>query len=212
MAWHAVEAAQLQRGEDALVLGAGPIGLGVIQCLKAHGANKIIVAEVAEERQNFAKHFGATHIFDPRHDDIVGKCKELSDGRGVQVSLDCAGVAASVKTACLAVRAHGRVVNVAIWEKEVPFNPNNLVFGEKKYSAGMSNVRLLKILADKPIVLGYQGKDYQGVINALSEGSMQPEKMITSKIHIDRVVEDGYIPLINVSADACASQPPPRQC
>ncbi|KAK5095564.1 hypothetical protein LTR70_003487 [Exophiala xenobiotica] len=180
VAWHAVEAAQLQRGEDALVLGAGPIGLGVIQCLKAHGANKIIVAEVAEERQNFAKHFGATHIFDPRHDDIVGKCKELSYGRGVQVSFDCAGVAASVKTACLAVRAHGRIVNVAIWEKEVPFNPNNLVFGEKKYSA----------------VLGYQGKDYQGVINALSEGSMQPEKMITSKIHIDRVVEDGYMPLI----------------
>ena len=48
-------------------------------------------------------------------------------------------------------------------------------------------------------MLGYQRKDYEGVIKALSEGSMQPEKMITSKIHIDRVVEDGYTPLIHVS-------------
>lgn len=149
VAWHAVDAAQIQKGDDALVLGAGPIGLGVIQCLKAQGANKIIVAEVAKERQNFAKHFGATHIFNPIQDDLVAKCKELTDGRGVQVSLDCAGVAASVKTACLAVRAQGRVVNVAIWEKEVPFNPNNLVFGEKKYSAGMFCACSWKVRANR---------------------------------------------------------------
>lgn len=136
MAWHAVDAANLQKGDDALVLGAGPIGLGVIQVLKARGARNIIVGEVATQRQEFAKHFGATHILDPRNEDIVAKSKEITGGRGPQVALDCAGVAASVKTACLAVRAQGRVVNVAIWEKEVPFQPNNLVFGEKKYSAG----------------------------------------------------------------------------
>lgn len=125
-----------------MVLGAGPIGLGVIQCLKARGANQIFVAEVAKERQNFAKYFGATHIFDPRNDDVVAKCKELTGGRGPQIALDCAGVQASIKTACLAVRAQGRVVNVAIWEKEIPFQPNNLVFGEKKYSAGRCYSRM----------------------------------------------------------------------
>lgn len=138
MAWHAVDAAKPKGGEDVLVLGAGPIGLGVIQVLKARGANQIIVAEVAKERQNFAKHFGATQILDPRNDDVVAKCKELTSGRGVHIALDCAGVAASVKTACLATRAQGTIVNVAIWEKEVPFNPMNLVFGEKHYSAGKS--------------------------------------------------------------------------
>lgn len=67
---------------------------------------------------------------------------------------------------------------------------------------------IVGVLADKSIVLGYQGKDYEGVIKALSEGRMQPEKMITSKIHIDRLVEDGYMPLINVSADAVPNIPP----
>lgn len=143
VAWHAVGESQIQPGEDALVLGAGPIGLGVIQCLKARGAKQIVVAEVAAQRQKFAKHFGATTVLDPRHDDIVVKSKELCEGRGPHVALDCAGVPQSIKSAVLAVRGKGRIVNVAIWEKEVPFQPNDLIFGEKKYSAGM----LLKLTA-----------------------------------------------------------------
>lgn len=47
------------------------------------------------------------------------------------------------------------------------------------------------------LVLGYQGKDYAGVIDALTKGNIKPEKMITGKIAIDRIVEDGYLPLIN---------------
>ena len=47
------------------------------------------------------------------------------------------------------------------------------------------------------IVLGYQNKDYEGVIEALKTGALKPEKMITSKIRIDRVAEDGFRPLID---------------
>ncbi len=65
---------------------------------------------------------------------------------------------------------------------------------------GYVSYPITSIRADSSIVLGYQRKDYQGVIKALAEGSMQPEKMITGKIHIDRVVEDGFTPLINVSS------------
>ena len=44
------------------------------------------------------------------------------------------------------------------------------------------------------LVLGYLPKDYEGVIQALKEGKLKPTKMITGKIAIDRVVEDGYTP------------------
>ena len=108
----------------------------MIQCAKARGATTIIVAEVARERQNFAKTFGATHIFDPRSEDVVKKSKEVCGGQGPKIAFDCAGVPASIKTAALAIRSRGTVVNVAIWEKEVPFQPNALVFGEKRYLTG----------------------------------------------------------------------------
>ena len=136
VAWHAVDASPIQKGDSALVLGAGPIGLGVIQCLKARGAETIIVGEVAKQRQKFAKHFGATHILDPRNQDVVKESKAICGGQGPNIAFDCAGVAASLKAATLAVRARGTIVNVAIWEKEVPFHPNNIVFGEKRYLAG----------------------------------------------------------------------------
>jgi threonine dehydrogenase-like Zn-dependent dehydrogenase len=168
----------------------------VIQCLKARGATTIIVGEVARERQNFAKMFGATHIFDPRSEDVVKKSKEICAGQGPKIAFDCAGVPASIKTAALAVRSRGTVVNVAIWEKEVPFQPNSLVFGEKRYLAGkdLPEVEYWHLLTES--VLGYQRKDYEGVIAALHTGAIKPEKMITSKIKIDRIAEDGFKPLI----------------
>lgn len=135
VAWHAVDETGIEPGMDVLVLGAGPIGLSVIQCLKARGAKQIIVAEVARERQRFAQQFGATRIIDPRNEDVVKISKELCNNEGPHIALDCAGVAASIKSATLAIRARGIVVNVAIWEGETAFNPNNLVFGEKRYSA-----------------------------------------------------------------------------
>ena len=85
--------------------------------------------------------FGATHIFDPRSEDIISKSKEVCGGQGPKIAFDCAGVPASIKTAALAIRSRGTVVNVAIWEKEVPFQPNSLVFGEKKYLAGEHRYR-----------------------------------------------------------------------
>ena len=52
-------------------------------------------------------------------------------------------------------------------------------------------------LTDADVVLGYQRQDYEGVINAIRQGKLKPDKMITSKIKIDRIAEDGFAPLIN---------------
>lgn len=153
VAWHAISAAPLQLDDTVLVLGGGPIGLAIIQCLVAKGVKKIIVSEVAESRRRFAKDFGAQHIFDPRSDDLVKISGELTGGVGPDVVFDCAGVPASINTACKAVKARGTVVNVAIWEKEIPFQPNMLVFKEAKYTA----------------VLGYQRKDWIEVIAHLED-------------------------------------------
>jgi threonine dehydrogenase-like Zn-dependent dehydrogenase len=135
VAWHAISAAPLNEDSVVLVLGGGPIGLAIVQCLKAIGTKKIIVSEVSRSRQRFAREFGAHHVLDPKTYDLVPISKELSGGDGPDVVFDCAGVPASITTACTAVRPRGTVVNVAIWEKEIPFNPNMLVFREAKYTA-----------------------------------------------------------------------------
>lgn len=155
VAWHAVSAAPLKKDSVVLILGGGPIGLAIVQCLVSLGTTKIILSEVSKSRQRFTKEFGAHHVVDPKTYDTVAISKELSGSGGPDIVFDCAGVPASLTTACTAVRARGTVVNVAIWEKEVPFNPNMLVFREAKYTA----------------VLGYQRKDVRAVIDQIAAGT-----------------------------------------
>ncbi|OAL46600.1 GroES-like protein [Pyrenochaeta sp. DS3sAY3a] len=180
VAWHAISAAELKADSVVLILGGGPIGLAIVQCLRSLGTKKIIMSEVSPSRQRFAREFGAHHILDPKTYDIVALSKELSGSDGPDIVFDCAGVPASLTTACNAVRARGTVVNVAIWEKEVPFNPNMLVFREAKYTA----------------VLGYQRKDFQAVIDQLAAEKLKPANMITSKIQLEDLVECGIKALI----------------
>ncbi|KAI1125998.1 dehydrogenase [Nemania abortiva] len=179
--WHAVSESGIKPGQASLVCGTGPIGLAVILCLKAMGAGEIIAVEVAAKRQEFARQFGATHVLDPTKVDVVKEAKRLTNGWGPPVSFDCAGVPASLESSTRAVCARGTVVNVAIWEKPVPFNPNNFVFFERKYIG----------------CLAYVPADFDEVIAAISDGRLRPEAMVTRKISIDRVPEDGFEVLIN---------------
>lgn len=164
-----------------LVLGGGPIGLAVIQALKARGADKIIVSEVSSMRKEYALDFGAHHVLDPTKDDIVARCRELCDGQGVHVVFDAAGVPAALHQAIHAVRARGAIVNIAIWEKPVSIHPNDLVFKERKWL----------------FVATYVKGDFQEVIDAIASGKMDKvHKMITKRIGLDEVVEEGFKALV----------------
>ncbi|KAK1807766.1 hypothetical protein LTR12_017888 [Friedmanniomyces endolithicus] len=181
--WHAVDASPTANIKEpkCVVFGGGPIGLAVVQVLLARGAKLVISVEVAKKRQEFAKEFGAHHVIDPTKQDVVSTALELCGGQQPpDIAFDCAGVPQSIETACKVVKSRGAVVNVAIWEKSIPFNPNWLVFREASYKG----------------VLGYQKKDFEGVIKAIGEGKIKPAPMITSRIQMDRLVDDGYWALI----------------
>lgn len=154
VAWHAVNLSGFKAGESALILGGGPIGLSVIQALKAKGARNIITSEVATKRKAFAKSFGAHHILDPTKDDIVVRCKEFCDGQGVHYVFDAAGVQSAITAACKALRVRGTMVNIAIWESTMTITPNDWIFKERKWVT----------------VATYEGGDFQEVIDAIDSG------------------------------------------
>ena len=154
VAWHAVNISPYKQGDSVLVLGGGPIGLAVVQSLKAKGAQKIIVSEIAPRRKEFAKQFGAHYVLDPTKDDIVARVREICDGQGANLAFDAAGVQAGLDQALSAIRARGTLVNIAVWEKPASIDPNTLVFRERNYMG----------------VATYVEGDFQDVIDAIASG------------------------------------------
>lgn len=120
-------------------------------------------------------------MLDPAADDIPARCRELCEGQGVHVVYDCAGVQAGLDAAVHAVRARGTIVNIAIWEKRCSIFPSDFCFKERSYIG----------------VATYQAGDFQDVLDAISEGRLKPDDMITKRIELDQVEEEGFKTLID---------------
>ncbi|KAK5165697.1 uncharacterized protein LTR77_008620 [Saxophila tyrrhenica] len=183
VAWHAVNLGQAKPEDSALVLGAGPIGIAVILCLRAQGVKNIAVSELSELRSEQARGAGAKHVFNPKNDDVAKRAKEVSpDGWGPQVAFECAGVQPSMDAAMGSVRGQGTIVNVGIFEKDITFNPNILNRRSLKYVG--SNI--------------YSREEFQEVIDAIADGRLkEPERMITAKISLEEGVEKGFKALLH---------------
>lgn len=178
--WHAVRIGGIKEGMTALVLGAGPIGIAVILCLRAFGVRRIVVSELSPLRREHARMVGA-EVLDPSGEDVVERARELADGLGPHVVFECAGVQASLEAAVQAVRGKGTIVNIAIFEKEITFPVN--VLNRKSITYVGSNI--------------YTRGEFQEVIDAIADGRLEnPERMITARVPLEEGVEGAFEELI----------------
>jgi len=120
----AINTAGVTPGSTAAVFGCGGIGLSIIQGCRIAGARQIIAIDVADNKLEMAKHFGATDVVNGSVDNGVLKCKELTGGLGPDFSFEAAGVAALMAEANAAVRRGGTatIVGVGKLTENVPFN------------------------------------------------------------------------------------------
>ena len=84
------ERSKVKTGDSILIIGAGPIGILQIQIAQYNKASKIIVAEIFEERLNFAKNFNPDALINSKNDNIIDEVFNLTGGDGVNVVMICA--------------------------------------------------------------------------------------------------------------------------
>jgi threonine dehydrogenase-like Zn-dependent dehydrogenase len=68
VAWHAVRRGDVGKGDVAIVIGCGPIGLAVVSMLKAHGVRTVIASDFSTGRRKLATACGADVVVDPAQD------------------------------------------------------------------------------------------------------------------------------------------------
>ena len=94
-------------GRDTIaVFGQGPVGLSGTQLAVAMGA-RVIALDVAAERLNRAKEFGADAVIDPNATDPVLAIRELTHGRGAELTLDTSGAPTARASAVRATKTWG---------------------------------------------------------------------------------------------------------
>ncbi len=114
VAVHSVDLGHLPFGGTASVTGCGPIGLLLIQLLKAAGASYVLAIEPLAHRREAAARFGADEVADPgSFGPDEGLMGELT-GSGVDVAFEAAGNDEGVDLATASVRPGGRVVLAGI--------------------------------------------------------------------------------------------------
>jgi (R,R)-butanediol dehydrogenase/meso-butanediol dehydrogenase/diacetyl reductase len=180
VAYHAVRLAGAKPGESAAVFGSGPIGLVTTSVLRAVGVDQVIVVEPADVRKMKALAAGADTVIDPKTGDVLEQLMDLTVGRGTDISFECAGVDAVLKTAIQGTRVGGTCVNVAIWGHEASVAMNDLVFRE---------VNVLGSLA--------YANDHPATIKLIADGKVDPFQFITGRIGLDEIVTGGFDELIN---------------
>lgn len=106
-----VSESHMVAGSTALVIGAGMLGLTAAAQLSNAGAREVIVADIHEERLLLAKSFGATECVNMNSPNgLESVVDTATDGRGVDMVLEFAGVLPAVEAAVKVVRTGGCVL------------------------------------------------------------------------------------------------------
>ena len=110
----AARVAPVSLGDTVCITGAGPIGLMNLLACKAAGAANIVISDRVPERLEVAKAIGATQTINGDANELKNAARALTNGRGADVCIECAGHPSALQAAIGAARAGAVVVLIGL--------------------------------------------------------------------------------------------------
>ncbi|MGI8664659.1 MAG: zinc-dependent alcohol dehydrogenase family protein [Jatrophihabitans sp.] len=141
---------QVHPGDVVAVVGAGPIGLSAITGARLFSPSLIIAVDLAANRLEAAKQFGADVVINNSEQDPIAAVLELTGGLGVDVAIEAVGVPATFELAAELVRPVGRLANIGVHGKPVTLHLERLWTRDITITTGLvdtySTPTLLRLL------------------------------------------------------------------
>jgi L-iditol 2-dehydrogenase len=116
---HVVNLVRSLNPRNVAVIGAGPIGLLVLQAFKALTGADVVSADLSPQRLEVAKRVGALRVVNAREEDIAAVGRELTDGEGFDVVVDAVGGSFTKKQSVQAARPGGAAVWIGLHENNM---------------------------------------------------------------------------------------------
>ncbi|SFL93083.1 hypothetical protein SAMN04487943_105139 [Gracilibacillus orientalis] len=165
---HAVRRSDMQKGDFALVIGAGPIGLGVMQATKQKGA-KVIAMDMNEERLAFSAQWANVDYSINVLNDPVEQLMNITNGDMPSIVYDATGNSKSMMDAFQYPANGGKLVYVGLVKSEITFS--DPLFHSKE----------LTLMASRNATK----EDFDFVINSIENGFIDEKSFITHRSTFD---------------------------
>ena len=163
------ERTPVRLGDTALISGPGPMGLLCLKLLVAAGVTTIVAGAAGDEdRLAAALRYGAHAVVNVSEQNLAAATKDLTGKRGVDIALECAGVAGSVRGCLESLRPMGHYTQVAICGRDVQF-PIDLIFYKQLNLAGS---------------ICYTANTWRRMMEIYATGRIRFDDMISAKLPI----------------------------
>lgn len=150
---YASQLAAIKPGETVAIIGAGAIGLSVLQTAKLADASTVLISEPIAARRELALKLGADYTCSP--EDLAQMTAEITSGRGFDVVFECAGQIETVRETARIARILGRVMIVGIPRgDDYPFDAS----AARRKQLTVTFVRRSNLTAEPAIELARDGK------------------------------------------------------
>lgn len=161
---HAVRRSELHTGETVLVIGAGPIGLGVMAFAKHKGA-KVIAMDINDERLAFCREWARVDYTVNALEEAKEKLAEWTNGEFPTVVFDATGNARSMMNAFELVGHGGKLIYVGLVKADLTFNDPEF------------HKREMTLMGSRNATQ----EDFSNVIEAVRSGSIDVDRFITHR-------------------------------
>ncbi len=183
--FHAANQGNVQVGESVLILGAGTIGMTTLLSCKAHGAGKIIVADLIDAKLEIAKQIGADVVINSGKEDVFEAVKKATNGEGAEKVFETAGSAITIAQTPFLVKRGGTITLVGISVKqEINYNFAQIMDKEATIKS----------------VFRYRNI-YPRAIAAVAKGAIDVKPLVTHEFDFDHI-QDAYQEALNNKTDA----------
>ena len=186
VAMHAIDLAKIRVANSVAVLGAGAIGLYIVQLARLSGAHPIFVSDQFDWRLDCAANYGAIPI-NFKRDDPVAVVQQVTHGRGVDVAVEAAWSDHSVQQAAEMARLGGRLVLVGIpGSDHIAFKHSTL----RRKGLTLRMARRMQHTYPRAIKLADAGKvDLTGIISHRFPLKQAPQAFAMNLAYQDQVVK-----------------------
>jgi 2-desacetyl-2-hydroxyethyl bacteriochlorophyllide A dehydrogenase len=169
---HAIRRADIQHGEYVLVIGAGPIGLGVMTLAKQKGA-KVIAMDVNSERLAFCREWALVDYTVQAQENPLDQIKDITNGEFPTTVFDATGNARSMAEAFKYPAHGGKLVYVGLVKADIAFHDPDFHKRELTLMGSRNATR----------------EDFESVIRSIKEGNIPLNAYITHRSDFSTMID-----------------------